>query len=108
MRGIALYLLAGILVVLAMDFVAPPVGLGLAVLAWPAERDVTTQFVDRTRKGDRMSLPTSAGKPQTPEKPPAVMIGCVPLFSPLSASARISNMPGRCVAEMAIARSMAG
>src|SRR5664280_3526434 len=35
MRGFASYLLAGILVVLAMDFVAPPAGLGLAVRASP-------------------------------------------------------------------------
>ena len=39
MRGLASYLLAGMLVVLAMDFVAPPGGLGLAVRATPvAER----------------------------------------------------------------------
>jgi hypothetical protein len=94
MRGIALYLylLAGILVVLAMDFVAPPVSLGLTVRAWPAERAVT-QFIDRTHKSDRLSLPASAGKQHTPERPPAVMIGCEPLFSPLTARA---NSPGRC------------
>jgi hypothetical protein len=96
MRGIALYLLAGILVVLAMDFAAPPVGLGLVVYAWPAERAATTQFIDRTHKGDRLS-PALVGKQRTPAKPPAVMIGCEPLFSPLSASARTNN-PDRCFA----------
>jgi hypothetical protein len=101
MRGFAAYLLAGILVVLAMDFVAPPVGLGLAVRATPvAELDATMQFVDRTHKGDRLSLPASVGEQQTPEPPPPIMIGCDPPFSRLLASAR-ANVSGRCVAEMA-------
>jgi hypothetical protein len=101
MRGFATYLLAGILVVLAMDFVAPPAGLGLAVRATPvAELDATTQFVDRTHKSDRLSLPASAGEQQTPEPPSPIMIGCDPPFSRLSASARV-NVSGRCVAEMA-------
>jgi len=101
MRGFATYLLAGILVVLAMDFVAPPAGLGLAVRATPvAELDATTQFVDRTHKGDRLSLPASDGEQQTPEPPSPIMIGCDPPFSRLSASAR-ANVSGRCVAEMA-------
>jgi hypothetical protein len=101
MRGIATYLMAGTLVLLAMDFVAPPVGLGFAVRATPvAERSATTQFVDRTHKGDRLSLPASVGKQQTPEPPSPIMIGCDPPFSRLSASAR-ANVSGRCVAEMA-------
>jgi hypothetical protein len=101
MRGIATYLMAGILVVLAMDFVAPPVGLGLAVGASPmTERaaPAQTQFVDRTHKGDRLSIPTSVGKQQVPQQHPAVMIGCDPPFSRLSARV---NIPGRCVAEIA-------
>ncbi len=106
MRGIASYLLAAILVVLAMGFVAPPLGLGLTVGAWTvAERAATTQFVDRTHKGDRLSLPAAVGKQRTPTTPPAVMIGCDPPFSPLSASARATN-PGRCVA--GIAHTVAG
>src|SRR5471030_1745934 len=36
MRGFASYLVAGVLVVFAMDFIAPPAGLGLALGAWPA------------------------------------------------------------------------
>jgi hypothetical protein len=106
MRGLASYLLAGMLVVLAMDFVAPPAGLGLAVRATPvAELGAKTQIVDRTHKGDRVSLPASAGEQKTPKQPPAVMIGCDPAFSPLSASAR-ANISGRCVAE--IAHTLAG
>ena len=101
MRGFAAYLVAGILVVRAMDFVAPPAGLGLAIGAWPVtERGAPTPFVDRTHKGDRLSLPTDVGKQQAPSAPPAVMIGCEPAFSPLSASAR-ANSSGYCVAELA-------
>jgi len=101
MRGLASYLLAGILVVLAMDFAAPPVGLGFVVGASPvAERSAKTQFVDRTHKSDRMNLPAPVGEQKTPEQPPAVLIGCDPAFSRLSASAR-ANISGRCVAEIA-------
>ena len=106
MRSIASYLLAGILVLLATNLIAQPVSLGLWVNARPVtEHGATTQFVDRTHKGDRLSPPTAVGKELTPEKPPAVMIGCDPPFSLLSASAHATN-PGRCVAE--IARPLAG
>jgi hypothetical protein len=99
MRGFAAYLLAGILAVLAMDFVASPAGLGLAVRATPlAELSATPQFVDRTHKGDRLSLPAFVNEQQTLESPLPIMIGCDPPFSRLSARANIS---GRCVAELA-------
>ena len=63
MRGLASYLLAGILVVLVLDFVAPPAGLGLAVGATPpVGYAAPTQIVDRTHKGDRLVLPTEVGK----------------------------------------------
>jgi hypothetical protein len=64
------------------------------------EQNATAQFVDRTHKGDRLSSSAAVGKQQTPEKPPAVMIGCDPPFSSLSASARAAY-PGRCVAQAA-------
>jgi hypothetical protein len=101
MRGIVTYLMAGILVVLALEFVAPPVGLGLVVGATPVtERGMTTQFVDRTHKGDRLSQPAAVYKQPVPSAPPKIMIGCDPTFSPLSASARASDS-GRCIAELA-------
>ena len=106
MRGLASYLLAGILVPLTMNFFAPPVGLGFVVRATPSsEPNATTQFVDRTHKGDRLSLPTLIGVQQTPERPLPVMIGCDPPFSRLLTSAR-TIASGRCVAE--IARPLAG
>jgi hypothetical protein len=98
MRGIVSYLLGGILVVLAMDFVAPPVGFGLVVGAWPvAARGTTTQFVDRTHKGDRLGLPTAIDKRRSPITPSTIMVGCDPAFSPLSTSAQTSAS-GRCIA----------
>ncbi len=98
MRGFVSYLVAGIMVVLALDLIAPPVGLGLSIGAWPmAERDSSLQSVDRTKKSDRMPVPTAVGKQQGPRKPPAMLVGCDPVFSPLSASAH-ANFAGRCVA----------
>jgi hypothetical protein len=98
MRGFVLYLIAGILVVLAMNLIAPPAGLGLAVGAWSAhEQGSVLQSVNRTTKSDRLSVPKAIGKQQVPRNPPAVLVGCDPVFSPLSASAR-ANFSGRCVA----------
>ena len=60
MRGFSIYLAMGILVVLAMDLVAPPAGLGINVFAWPvAEPGTIIQSVDRTGKGDRLTVPTA-------------------------------------------------
>jgi hypothetical protein len=96
MRGLAAYVLAGILTALALDFVVPPVGLGMAVGAPPA----ADQIVDRTHKGDRLVLPTEVGKQQVPNPLPKVMVGCDPAYSPLLTSARASTA-GRCIAELA-------
>ena len=94
MRKFVSYLLAGILMVLVTDFVVLPVGFGLAVRARPTtEPGATTQFVDRTHKSDRLSLPT-IGMP--PVLAPTALIGCDPPFSSLLASAR-GHSPGRCI-----------
>jgi hypothetical protein len=98
MRGFASYILAGILVVVAMDFTAAPVGLGLPVAAWPAiGQGPVAQTVIRTHKADRLSVPISIGKLPAAPKAPTMLVGCDPVFSPLSASARV-NFPGRCMA----------
>jgi hypothetical protein len=98
MRGLTSYLLVGIVVMLVLDFIAPPVGVGLAVGATPAAGyAVPQQIVDRTHKGDRLVLPTDIGTQQTPSLPPKVMAGCDPTFSPLLTSARVSTA-GRCIA----------
>jgi hypothetical protein len=93
MRGFASYMVAGTLVVLALDFIAPPVGLGLAIASGP-EID-QSQTVVRRHKGDRLSVPAEGGK--APSKPPTVLVGCDPVFSLLSVSAQ-ANFFGRCVA----------
>ncbi len=49
MRGLAAYVLAGILTALALDFVAPPVGLGMAVGAPPARVRPTQLSTARTK-----------------------------------------------------------
>jgi hypothetical protein len=98
MRGVVPYLLAGILVVLALDVAQRMVGSGLAVGAQPImQRGAITQYVDRMHKGDRLPLPRDIGKQQTPRSPHGVMIGCEPVFSPLSTAARVI-VPGRCTA----------
>lgn len=99
MRGLVPYLLAGILVVLTMDVVAHFSGLGLAVSARPvAGSGAMTQFVDRTHKGDRLSLPTDVGRQRTPREPPKVLVGCDPAYSPLLTSSAHANTAGRCIA----------
>ena len=98
MRGFASYVVVGIMVVLALDLIAPPVGLGLSVGAWPVvEPGLTVQSVDRSKKSDRLPVPTAVGKRQVPRKLPVMLVGCDPVFSPLSASAQ-ANFAGRCVA----------
>jgi hypothetical protein len=97
MRNLISYLSAGALIVLALDFIAPPIGFRLPVKAWPAvEQGAVMQSVDRSNKADRL-VPAIAKRP-TVTKPATVLVGCDPAFSPLSASARANNFPGRCVA----------
>jgi len=97
MRGIALYIFAGILVVLAMDFIAPPAGLGLAIASWPTVNQSSVgQTVNRTGKSDRMDVPATMTKRRTPAKSQRMLAGCDPVFSPLSVSAE-ANFTGRCI-----------
>jgi len=100
MRGFASYLFLGVLAVLAMDFIAPPVGIGMGVSSWPAFDEAGTRVVvNRSAKGDRLPIPEiTVRKPAAPEGQP-VLIGCEPAFSPLSVSARL-NYPGRCMAAL--------
>lgn len=99
MRGFASFLMAGILVVMAMDLIAPPAGLGFSLNRWPTPQPYTTwQSVDRTLKGNRLQLPATVNKQEVPKNAPTrIMVGCDPVFSPLSASAS-ANFAGRCAA----------
>jgi hypothetical protein len=100
MRSLVACLMAGVLVVLAMDLIAPA---GLAGARSASEHGVAIQSVDRTFKGDRLPMSTTVVKQLAPAKlpgpntRPTVIVGCDPVFSPLAASAR-ANFSGRCIA----------
>ncbi len=100
MRGLVSYLIAGIFLMLALGMVAPPLGLGFSpVGASPAvsKGEGPLQSVDRSNKGDRISVTTvGKRKPEPPRPPPAIMAGCDPAFSPLAASAR-ANFARSCI-----------
>ncbi len=98
MRGFLSYSLAGLVLLVAMDAIAPPAGLGLAIGTWPSVDGSTAELVvDRTHKGDRLQAPLANSGRTSPSSAPAMLIGCEPVFSSLSASSR-ANFPGRCVA----------
>ena len=97
MSSLVSYAVGGALVVLAMDAVVPSVGLGVPVSQWPSLPAADgPQIVNRTDKQDRLPMPI-ANRPTAPQLPHHVLVGCEPVFSPLSASARL-NRSGRCVA----------
>jgi hypothetical protein len=97
MRGFLSYVIAGLLVVLALDMVAPA-GFGFSsVGASPVvyNGDSSLQSVDRTNKGDRIAVTTvSKRKPEVPA--PKMLAGCDPAFSPLATSAH-ANFARSCV-----------
>lgn len=93
MPGLVPYVLAGGIVVLAMN-ATMPLGAGLPGAFWPSV-DAGPQVINRADKADRLPLPIAA-KP-APAKPLHVLVGCEPAFSPLSAAAQL-NFPGRCLA----------
>ena len=97
MRGPISYILAAVVVALAIAMIAPSASIGLSVMARPVDpENVMRQVVNRRHKADR--LPTVSGQRTTPPAAkPAMMDGCEPVFSALSIHAR-ANYPGRCVA----------
>lgn len=107
MRGIASYLVAGTLAVLALGMIVPASWLGLPVRARAVmESGSALQSVNRDAKSDRLVVPvTVIGKKpsttvdsqqqQAPVIPAKILEGCDPVFSPLSSGAR-ANQPGRC------------
>lgn len=108
MRKFVSYIFAGSAVVLAMDVITPPVGLGLALMGWPeVAGNATLQIVDRTHKGDRLQAPMANDRRRTPPSAPPVLIGCEPVFSALSSGAR-ANFPGRCIAQQTMTDAAAG
>ena len=100
MRGFVTYALAGFGVLIASALLAPQdsyvqsQGAGM--------KGVPVQSVNRAAKSDRLLVPsTTVGKqqpaPRAPSESPTMLVGCDPVFSPLSASAQ-ANFPGRCMA----------
>jgi hypothetical protein len=97
MRNIVSYALAGALVALLLDVIAPPAGFGFGAAAWPSveKQGLTPQTVDRTQKSDRLLVPKASGRRLTPPAAP-VLVGCDPVFSALSKDKQ-ANYPGRCL-----------
>jgi|SRR5689334_1941284 hypothetical protein len=96
MRNFVAYVFAASVIVLAMGAIAPSTGLGWAVGATPSPDRFAGQRVDRTGKGDRLQVPVATGRRNSPPTAPAVLVGCEPVFSSLSASSR-ANFSGRCL-----------
>ena len=95
MRNFLSYTLAGTLVVLLLDVIAPPVGFGFGL--WlPVDGQTIPQVVDRTHKSDRLPVPRATGRRTTPTNAP-LLVGCEPVFSALSKEKQ-ANFPGRCLA----------
>lgn len=98
MRCVASYLFAGLFVVLALDIIAPPAGLGFSrVGAAPAPAYAPLHVVDRANKGDRLPVTTISKREPEAKAPPKMLTGCEPAFSPLSVSAR-ANFARSCAA----------
>jgi hypothetical protein len=101
MRGLVSYILTCVVIMLAWSFITPPTGLRPALGNWSEapvvidDAPILPQYVDRTHKSDRLMMPAAIGKRRAPAAVPAVLVGCEPSFSPLSASATIA---GRCIA----------
>jgi hypothetical protein len=103
MRGVASYVIAGFLVGMALNFVAP-LGFSPVAATQSAINDVTLQSVDRSHKADRAAImtvgksqPETVGKSQSEQQSPKMLTGCDPAFSPLSVSAR-ANFARICAA----------
>lgn len=92
MRGV-FTLFAGAAGGLVVGLIAPHVDWGFSVGARPlTPAGMTSQWVDRSQKGDRLDMPAiRVGK--QPVSTPKLMNGCEPAASPLSAS---GQTPGRC------------
>jgi len=94
MRGV-FTLVAGMAAGLALGLAASSVDWGFSVGARPlAPAGMTTQWVDRAHKGDRLDTPVvRVGKQPVPVL--KLMNGCEPAASPLSESGQV---PGHCAA----------
>jgi hypothetical protein len=117
MRSLASYILAALVIGLALDFVAPVASIGTSSNRWPSveiSAPAGHQMVNRSGKADRLSFSGKSNLDKTvrdfaPTPAPVIRPvpeGCDPAFSPLSASARL-NYASRCVADNSSGRSNA-
>ncbi len=100
MRGLAAYLSAGLLAVLATCAIASLIPGGAAGARGAAGRGTTFQWVDRTDKSDRLDFHSAGIRQRLKQRtqPSKMLAGCEPVFSPL-AVARSNNFAGRCLAD---------
>jgi hypothetical protein len=120
MASLGSLITGGILVVLSLDYLAPPIGTGVDMKMWPTVMSPTAvsmqsvpdmQVVDRTNKGDKlMVVPMTTGtyrpavtvEKQSPVRTrsenPKIPIGCDLAFSTLLVS-KENNIAGRCLAD---------
>ena len=125
MRGLSIYFLASLAILLAIDYLAPPAALGPAMpgqaatpagFAASAGASAPLYSVNRTLKADRLlskhpkrdavrslSAPPAREIPIEPARQPTIIVGCDPAFSPLLVSASV-NIASQCLAEKAMAR----
>ncbi len=101
MRRYTSYLIAACLLAMAFGIIVPLIGFGVPVGArTTVSRDAIVQSVNRTHKGNRLrvhiQMPATIERPPPIRRSPTILVGCEPLFSPLSASA--TNIPSRCLA----------
>ena len=101
MRRVVSYSIAVLFLATAIGVLVPLFGFGLPFGASATvEPGGSVQSVNRTHKGNRLSVPVSAEQRQqtpTPTRTPGtIMVGCDPAFSPLAASAQ-ANFSSRCV-----------
>jgi hypothetical protein len=94
MRAFVLYIVTAVFVTVALVFIAPPELFGVGARPMTQGR-MNIQSVNRTQKGDRL-FPNAVGKSQPPHNSPNILIGCDPVISPLSASAR-ANYSAHCI-----------
>lgn len=96
MRNFLSFVLLGVLVVILVDVIVPPIGLGFGAVRPAVDHQEKPQVVDRTHKSDRLQV-HRANVPRVISPGAPVPVGCEPVFSALSKEKRV-NFPGRCLA----------
>jgi hypothetical protein len=110
--------MAGFAVMLVIGVLVPLDDFGVPAQFWPQAsaasmaNAVVPQQVNRSAKGDRLTIKASSSVQKTRtdmppiektvrevEPPRAIPVGCDPAFSPLAKSTKSSNYSSRCMAD---------